>query len=142
MNHRFVEVAWSTLGWATVWALVPGLLLLLPSLATRVAVGDWLVAPAALGAAATVVLVSDGAPLRWAGAFLPLLTGAVYAMTRLSTYHDYLGMVSETARGLAAVCTRIGVGFLMTVRYVVGFFIGTDLYPKKNASEDGPRTMQ
>lgn len=142
MNQRFVEVAWSTLWWAAIWALVPGLLLLLPSLSTRVAFADWFVAPAALGAAATVVLMSDDAPLRWAGGCLPLLTAAVYAMTRLSTYHDYLGMVSETARGLATLCTRIGVGFLMTVRYLVGFFIGTDLYPKKKASEAEPRAKQ
>lgn len=135
MNHRFAEVTWSSLAQVAIWALAPSLLLLLPSVGKGVAVADWFVAPAALGAAATVVSMSDGAPLEWPGGLLPILTATVYAMTRLSTYDDYLGMVSDTVKRLAATGLRIGLGLVSALRYVLGFFIGTDLYPAKPTTE-------
>lgn len=98
---------------------------------------NWMIVPAWLGVAlvahwvSSQIAESDESIQYWPSWVLISLLSALYAASRLTTYEAYLGTVKQ----LVAVAIQIMVRLALLPRYVVGFFLGADLFPKRLEQE-------
>lgn len=130
MNRRFEAGEWGDVLLAAALAIVPAALMLVPTMGTGVVanLSDWWIVPATSGAVAVVVLMSEGQAFQWRGAIIPIVVALIYLGTRLSCYDEYLGTISNAGRSIAAFVGKVVELLYRGVRYVVGFFIGSDVY--------------
>ncbi len=133
-DHRLTPPGLSNTLITVAITLAPATLMLVPSVSRRPVVrhlSDWMIIPATVGTGAVVHLraSSTEAQLLWPGWAIVSLLAVVYMLTRLSSYEQYVETVRRISEGSKTVLGWTAATSRRVPRFILGFFIGTDLYP-------------